>query len=228
MITRKITDYSNKNSFGSKLRTKRIGPLLSMINEVYEKRGRVDILDLGGTREYWGIIPKSFLEEKKVHISILNLPDMNKPIDEAGYSFLEGDACDLVEMRDQSFDIVHSNSVVEHVGDWHKMLKFSKEVKRLGKNYYIQTPYYWFPIEPHCMTPLFHWLPKPIRVSLVMKFSLGHWGKQSTVSDAMYAVDSARLLDKKMFKALFLESSMITEKLFLLPKSLIAVHVEKS
>jgi len=136
---------------------------------------------------------------------------------------LDGDACDLSSIADYSFDIVHSNSVIEHVGDWNRMLQFSKEIKRLAKNYYVQTPYFWFPIEPHCMTPIFHWLPKPIRVSLVMKFTLGHWGRQSTVSGAVHTVESARLLDIKMFRELFEESEITIEKLLFLPKSLIAI-----
>jgi hypothetical protein len=223
-LTSKITNYNNPDSIGSKLREKRIKPLLSMIHDIHEKNGCVNILDVGGTRQYWGILPKNFLEDKNVFITLLNLPSQNKLENEKRFTYLEGDACELSNFADYSFDIVHSNSVIEHVGDWNRMQQFSKEIKRLAKNYYVQTPNFWFPMEPHCMTPIFHWLPKPMRVSLIMKFTLGHWGKQSTVSGAVDTVDSARLLDKKMFRELFDEAEITIERLLFLPKSLIAVN----
>lgn len=222
-LTNIITNYQNPHSIGSKLRAKRIKPLLTMIEDTHKRKGGVNILDVGGTKEYWGILDQDLLEEKNVSITLLNLPSQNKPQDEKRYLYQEGDACNLSNFSDYSFDIVHSNSVVEHVGDWGKMLQFSKEIKRLAKNYYVQTPNFWFPIEPHCMTPIFHWLPKPIRVSLVMKFTLGHWPRQSTVSDAVHTVESARLLNYKMFKELFSEADISIEKLFFIPKSLIAI-----
>jgi hypothetical protein len=227
-FTSKITNYDNPYSIGSRLRAKRIKPLLSVIYDVYERKGSVNILDLGGTEKYWGILPKGLLEKNNVSITLLNLPGKNKLEDGARYKYLEGDACDLSSIGDYSFDIVHSNSVIEHVGDWNKMKNFSNGIKRLAKNYFIQTPYYWFPIEPHCMFPFFHWLPKPIKVFLVMRFSLGHWSRKKDVSDAVITVESARLLDIKMFRALFGESEIIVEKFFFLPKSLIAIHSENT
>jgi len=225
-LTNKITNYDDPDSIGSRLRAKRIKPLLSMINDIHERHGAVNILDVGGTKQYWGIVPQDVLEQNNVCITLLNLPTENKPQDEKIFKYLEGDACDLSNLDDYSFDIVHSNSVIEHVGDWNRMLQFSKEIKRLAKNYYVQVPYYWFPIEPHFMTPMFHWLPKPIRVTLIMRFSLGQWKRQSTVSDAVRTAESARLLDIKMFRALFEEAEISVEKMFFLPKSLIAINRE--
>jgi len=227
-LASKISNYADPNSIGSKLRAKRIKPLLSIIKAIYEEKGRVEILDVGGTRQYWEILPKEFLEHRNVFITLLNLPSLENPGDEERYRYIEGDACDLSAIPDNSFDVVHSNSVLEHVGDWSRMLQFSDEIKRLAKNYYVQTPYFWFPVEPHCMTLIFHWLPKPIRVSLIMKFSLGHWKKQDTVSGAVQTIESARLLDVKMFRGLFKEAELTIERFFFLPKSLIAVKREKS
>lgn len=125
---------------------------------------------------------------------------------------------------DNYFHLSHSNSVLEHVGDWEKMKQFSNELKRVAESYYIQTPNYWFPVEPHCMTPFFHWLPTPIRVSLVMKFNLGHWKKQDTVDGAVETVESARLVDKKMFRELYSDADIITERLFLFAKSFTGIR----
>jgi len=222
----KIMNYDDAQSIGSKLRAKRIKPLLSMIDVVHENCGRVNILDLGGRKSYWKIFPEEVFEQKNVYVTLLNMPGSDNPEAEKRFVYVEGDACDLSEYSDNSFDIVHSNSVIEHVGDWHSMVRFSNEVKRLARNYYIQTPYYWFFIEPHYMTPFFHWLPKPIRVSLVMRFALGHRPQCRTIGQAVDLVESVHLLDKKMFRALFEEAELITEKFMFLSKSLIVVNSE--
>ena len=72
------------------------------------------------------------------------------------------------------------------------------------------------------MTPLFHWLPKPMRVWLVRHFHLGNWPRVKTVDEAVSRVESARLLNKAMMKALFSDCTIVTERMLLLPKSIVA------
>ena len=222
-----LTNYDSQKSPGSKFRAKRIRPLLQMIESIYKEKGSVTIFDLGGTLQYWGIVSSKYLGDHNVSITIVNLPGTAMPEDHGLFRFLEADACDLACFEDNSFDIAHSNSVVEHVGDWERMVKFSEEIKRLSKNYFCQTPNYWFPIEPHCMTPFFHWLPKPMRLQLVSNFQLGHWSKATSIDDSVRIVESARLLNKKMMRALFSDASIVTERFAYLPKSFVAIRNEK-
>lgn len=224
LISRKIANYHSPRSFGSKLRAKRIILLLNMIEEVYKEQGLVNIVDIGGTGYYWNIVPDQFLEEHNVTITIVNLPDAKELESRGRFSFVIGDGCNLTDFADNSFHIAHSNSVIEHVGDWEKMVAFSNEIKRVAPKYFVQTPNYWFPIEPHCMTPFFHWLPKPVRIWLVMKFSLGYWGKADSVDDAVRIVESCRLLNKKMFCELFGDALVYTEKLMFMPKSFMGIR----
>lgn len=223
-LVKKLSNYENKQSVGSKLRAKRIAPLTKQIEQVFNEYGAVDIIDIGGTQKYWNIIPIEFLESHNVTITIVNLPTVDCPESNGPFIFSHGDACNLTNFDTNSFHIAHSNSVIEHVGDWEKMVDFSKEVKRVAPKYFIQTPNYWFPIEPHCMTPFFHWLPKPLRIWLVLKFPLGNWPMADTVDKAVRLTESARLLNKRMFSALFEEANISTEKVFLLPKSHIAIR----
>ncbi len=75
-------------------------------------------------------------------------------------SFVSGDGKTL-PFPNQSFDIVYSNAVIEHVGDYPDQLAFMKELVRVGKRGYLTTPNRLFPIEVHTRIPLFHiLLPK--------------------------------------------------------------------
>ena len=222
-LARVLSNYYNTESFVSKLRTKRIAPLLKMIEATYSEYGFVNIIDIGGTAAYWSIVPRKYLDRHRVTITIVNLPHPEVPKDHGPFKFVAGDGCDLVGFADQSFHIAHSNSVVEHVGDWTHMVRFAKELSRVATKWFIQTPNYWFPIEPHCMTPLFHWLPGPTRMWLVSHFQLGHWDQAKNMDEAVQIVDSARLLNKKMLQELFQEAQIQTERFLGMPKSFIAV-----
>lgn len=80
-----------------------------------------------------------------------------------GRPTVQGDARDL-PFPDDSFDYVVSNAVIEHVGGpagARRMITESERVARIG--YLHTTPNRWFPIEPHLMIPLLHWLPENAR-----------------------------------------------------------------
>jgi 2-polyprenyl-3-methyl-5-hydroxy-6-metoxy-1,4-benzoquinol methylase len=77
------------------------------------------------------------------------------------------------QFRDHQFDVVYSNSVIEHVGDLDDMRRMAQEIQRVGKRYFLQTPNRYFPIEPHFVFPFFQFLPRPVQISLVQKFRLG-------------------------------------------------------
>lgn len=227
-LARWFTNYNNQKSPGARLRAKRVTPLLNMIESIHRSNGSVSIIDIGGTEQYWGIVSSQYLSERHVDITIVNLPGKVMSEDHAPFRFVEADACNLSQFDDKAFDIAHSNSVVEHVGDWDRMVSFSKELKRVSKYYFVQTPNFWFPIEPHCFTPFFHWLPKPTKQWLHLHFVLGHWRRASSVDDAVRIEESARLLNRRMFQALFPDATIATERLFLLPKSFVATRLEKS
>lgn len=134
-----------------------------------------------------------------------------------------GDARDLPQFADQQFDIVFSNSTIEHVGDFDDQHRMAQEVKRLGKRYFIQTPNKFFPIEPHFAFPLFQFLPVSMRAWLAHNFAMG-W-RTNPIEDYQAAVDevsSIRLLSQNEFQNLFPESNIYQEKYLGLNKSFVA------
>lgn len=61
---------------------------------------------------------------------------------------------------DNSFDVVHSNAVIEHVGGRELQVNFVKELSRVGKRFFFTTPAKHFLVETHTNVPIFHLLPK--------------------------------------------------------------------
>ena len=69
-----LLDYNSNNSLVSKFRTKRIAPMMELIEAASIKYGSVNIVDIGGTEHYWNIVSREFLDRHKVTITIVNLP----------------------------------------------------------------------------------------------------------------------------------------------------------
>ena len=75
--------------------------------------------------------------------------------------YVRGDGCAL-PFPDASFDVVHSNAVIEHVGDRDRQALFVHEALRVGRHVFLTTPNRFFPIEVHTGLPLVHWLPSSL------------------------------------------------------------------
>ena len=75
--------------------------------------------------------------------------------------YVQGNALAL-PFEDETFDVVFSNAVIEHVGDREQQRRFVDEVLRVARRAFITTPNRWFPIEVHTRLPLVHWLPDAV------------------------------------------------------------------
>lgn len=224
-LRKKLINYKSEKSFAFKMRQKRAGRIIDLINECYNKHNEVKIIDIGGTETYWKIIPKDFLISKNVHITAVNLPDTTAQFRNSNlFTFVDGDGCNLLGINDKSFHIAHSNSVIEHVGPtWERKLAFANETIRVAEKYYVQTPNYWFPVEPHFVTPFFHWFSRSIRIKLVQNFNLGWYKKTPDYNEAEKAVDDCDLLTIKEMKKLFTEAKLYKEKFLFFTKSVIMI-----
>ncbi|BAQ72493.1 galactosyltransferase [Pseudomonas sp. Os17] len=221
-LARYLTNYDNPRALATRLRSRRIGPLRDMIEQAYARHGHVNLLDVGGTQKYWKILPATYLASRRVSITLLNTQPVHQP-PLSPFSALCADGCDLSQFENGAFHIVHSNSVIEHVGSPERVERFARELVRVAERYFIQTPDFWFPLEPHCMTPFFHWLPRRLRVGLVRQVALGHWQRAANHEQAEFLVDSVRLLTRRQMQVLFPTARIIRERILGLPKSLIAV-----
>jgi SAM-dependent methyltransferase len=76
--------------------------------------------------------------------------------------FVQADAADRLPFAEGEFDLVYCSSVIEHVPTARRAA-FAAELRRVGSGFYVQTPAYSFPIEPHALLPFAHWLPPSLR-----------------------------------------------------------------
>ena len=85
-----------------RLRRKRSGKIIDLIETIFEKRKNVNIVDIGGTIEYWDIVPRDYLLRRNVHITLVNLsPTGNLPAkNDAVFSYVQGDGCRLKDIKD--------------------------------------------------------------------------------------------------------------------------------
>ena len=214
--------YTNKQSLPYKFRKNRSKYIKEIIDQILSEKEECNILDIGGTEQYWNILIE-YMSDKNISIDISNISG-NEAENKSRFRFIAGDARNMSEFADNSYDFVHSNSVIEHVGDWSAMKQMAANVKRLARRYYVQTPNFWFPYEPHFRSPFYHWLPEQLRFRLLMHMTLGFRGKQDTIDGAMEQVQSVQLLDRRQFSALFDDAEIINEKFLLFTKSLIAIR----
>jgi Methyltransferase domain len=78
-----------------------------------------------------------------------------------GLIYVRADGRDL-PFESDSFDVVHSSAVLEHVGSFADQQRFMCELARVARRaVFVTTPNRWFPVEFHTLLPLVHWLPKP-------------------------------------------------------------------
>lgn len=172
--------------------------------------------------DYWGLIDREFLEACKVVVTLVNTFPVAD--DDPMFEAIQADACALDDLPDHSFDLVHSNSVIEHVGDWTRVEAFARQTRRLAPRYYVQTPYFWFPVEPHFSALFFHWRSEQWRARALMRRAHGFAEHAQDIGAAMRDVQEARLLDKAQFNFLFPDAGHFDEQAAGLTKSLIAIR----
>tara|TARA_R110002167_G_scaffold67979_10_gene192034 strand:- start:434 stop:1102 length:669 start_codon:yes stop_codon:yes gene_type:complete len=213
--------YGNRKSLEFGFRSKRFSHVARLIHATLAEKGSCRILDVGGTETYWKI-GAELIAGHNVRIDLLNL----QSVETSGPAFtsLVGDACDLSHIADNSYDLCHSNSVIEHVGDWADMKRAANEISRIAPRYFVQVPYFWFPLEPHFRAPFFHWLPEQLRYRLLLRMNLGFHRRSANVDDAMRAIQSAKLLDRAQLASLFPEAEIAVERVALFIKSLMAIR----
>jgi SAM-dependent methyltransferase len=97
--------------------------------------------------------------------------------------FVRADASEDLPFADREFDLVYCSSVIEHVPPERRQ-RFAGELRRVGRGWYVQTPAFSFPLEPHALLPAAHWLPVPLRKRYWRFGAAGDWEEISLLRRA--------------------------------------------
>jgi len=215
----RLTD--SPSSIGGRSRARRWQLLMQLFPNFRSYR----VLDLGGTAYSWLDAP---VRPREVTLVNLFESEFNVRHDEKKLplwlSLTTGDACDPPsEIRLTSFDLVFSNSLIEHVGGVARRKQLATVVKECAPRYWIQTPYRYFPIEPHWIFPGFQFLPLAARAGLSQRWPLLHT-RSASWPEAVEMALEVELVSITEMRHLFPNSEIYRERLGGLIKSLIAVQ----
>lgn len=199
------------HSLAERMRLRRWRHILARYPDFEQLR----VLDLGGTSIFWKrapVRPKS--------VVVINLGDPGQSL--SWLKPIVGDAIDAPALTEgASFDLVLSNSLIEHLGGHLQRKRFAEVVRTMAPRYLVQTPYRYFPIEPHWVFPGMQFLPAAMRMWLAPRWPLGHtrnWPPEKAREEALFT----ELLGAAEMRSYFPDATIVYERFLGLPKSLMA------
>ena len=204
-----------QGSIGERRRTRR----WEWFAKTFGDMESMSVIDLGGTVDARKHAP---LRPGSLHIVNLEPEAADVP---AWIRVDQADACNLpVHITDGQYDLVFSNSVIEHVGGHSQRQRFANAVHTLADRHWVQTPYRYFPVEPHWLFPGFQFLPLAARAEISSHWPLAHSPASSREEGLRQAI-SVELISRTEMSFYFPGSTIWSERILGLPKSLIAIKV---
>ena len=212
-IHHRLGDPDDPRSFSSSRRAKRFDELIRRFPQLDSMR----VLDLGGTLDFWRSAPV-----RPTHVTTLNLDEYYP--DEPWLDHVVADACELasLDLCVGGYDLVVSNSLIEHVGGYCRRQEFARVVAAAAPSHWVQTPDRYFPVEPHYVAPGFQFFSPAARAELVRRWPFAH-ERVYTRRDALAQVLTIELISAAELQHLFPESTIWHERLAGLSKSIVAI-----
>jgi len=212
---RAMGNMYDSGSLSNRMRAQRFAIFARLIENLPKP---VRMIDFGGTADFWR--QTGWIGRDDVSITAVNISgDTGK---EQNYEVVVGDATNLEAYSENQFDVAFSNSVIEHLFTGEAQFKMAAEVRRVASAHWVQTPNFWFPMEPHFHVPGWQWLPRSVRIAILRKRRCGWRGPCPDVSQAEALVDEVKLMKKSQIRRAFPDSEIWCEKYLGLTKSFVA------
>lgn len=179
------------------------------------------ICDVGGSIHFW---EKINIAVRPENIKIYNISDSEtEAISRRASETMKVHIYDgnMIPEPDNTFDLVVCNSVIEHVPKENRE-QLVRELMRIGKQLYLQTPAYEFVIEPHFVMPFIHWFPRRVGyfLALVSPWRIMSRPSNNTIDEYFWGT---QLLTKKDIDQLFPGCVVHREKVCGITKSYMVV-----
>lgn len=211
-MLRRLANSDEPTSFANKLRSRRFHNFEALTARLPRP---LRILDIGGTNAFWE--NRGWHQRSDVEILTLNLVAEEQR--HASIRPLAGDARNIAQFDDRSMDVVFSNSVIEHLFTFEDQGRMASEIQRVGKAFWVQTPNFWFPMEPHFHFVGWQWLPIAVRASILQRRACGWRGPCPDPTAARRLVEEVRLLTRSELQVLFPRANIVAERFCGLAKS---------
>jgi hypothetical protein len=186
--------------------------------ETFPEIAEMTVLDVGGDARAWRTSPV-----RPAHVTLLNI--FAQAPEEPWMSAIAGDACALPDDLPR-VDLVYSNSVIEHVGGHWRRERFAEGIRASAPRYWVQTPYRYFPVEPHFLFPGLQHLPRRVQAEALRRWPLASGRDVTDREQALSQVLEIDLLSTAEMRAYFPDATLERERFGGLVKSLIAIRSE--
>lgn len=192
------------------------------------------ILDLGGgTGSH---IRAIFPQHLNITVCDISADDLANAKSRFGFCTILLRETDNLPFKDAEFDFCFCSSVIEHVtGPKDQVVRikrdelfreiarqhqkhFAREISRIARSYYVQTPYRYFPIESHTWLPgVIVLLPRDVQIAVINVFNK-FWFKRTA--------PDWHLFDRGEMAETFPDATIYSERYFLMTKSLMAIRMQ--
>lgn len=204
-------------SLGAKARSRRWELFRQRFPAIEDLR----VVDLGGTAESWLRSPV-----QPAHVTVVNLFEPGESSDRI--TAVTGDACDALQVLEKAaahsrFDLVFSNSLIEHVGGHANRQRLATVIRELAPYHWVQTPYRYFPVEPHWLFPGMQFLPVAAKSRIELWWPFTHT-RSTSIEDARSSVLWTELIGITEMRHYLPGSEILRERMAGLTKSIIAVQ----
>jgi len=197
---------------------------LELFNLIMQPSEQLSLLDIGaeaglGGGENYQLVDSYPWKEK---ITAGNISPEHVSALKEKYPEIESvvaDACEL-PWPDKHFDIVYSNAVIEHVGDFERQKRMAAEIMRVGKRWFVTTPNRWYPFEFHMRLPFVTWLPFEGYLWVGSIVFYNHVKGKYTAGRRR---DDLRLMTARELRKCFPDSRVIKQRVTFMSETLIVV-----
>ncbi|HTU66507.1 MAG TPA: methyltransferase domain-containing protein [Steroidobacteraceae bacterium] len=205
-----------------------------LFREAFALRPDTKILDLGsesGTNIH-AVLSGTPVLPQNTYIADISAAAVERGAKNFGYQPVLVGENGKLPFPDGYFDIVYCSSVIEHVTlpkseiwttrsgrefrerSLQHQRAFAREIQRVGRQFFVQTPYRWFVLESHSWLPFLSWLPRRMIIP-ILKASRGMWPKWTT--------PDWYLLTRRELAGMFDGAKIRDEKWLGMTKSIMAV-----
>jgi hypothetical protein len=186
-----------------------------LMREFFPSIDRCRVLDVGGSEHFWRFVGIDMPPDQLVILNVSRAETLT-PTGAAKYSITLYDGR-TIPFRDEEFDLVVCNSPPPR-----DRAQFARELDRVGRSMFVQTPAREFPVEVHFLLPLMHWLPRRVARKLV-PLTPWYWLSRPDAHTVDAYFWGTRLLSRSEFVSLFSRAELVVERFLGFPKSYVAV-----